>query len=130
MTGSTVLVVDDEPRIVEFLTENLRDDDFSVLSAATGAEAMDLLGHSRPDVVLLDVVLPDMSGYDVCRLVRAGDGVNDPWDPDLPIIMLSAKAQDADVQKGVDVGVNEYVTKPFSPPHLVEVVNKYLKPVS
>jgi CheY-like chemotaxis protein len=62
------------------LTENLRDDDFSVLSAATGAEAMDLLGHSRPDVVLLDVVLPDMSGYDVCRLVRAGDGVNDPWD--------------------------------------------------
>jgi CheY-like chemotaxis protein len=74
------------------LTENLRDDDFSVLSAATGAEAIEMLGQSRPDVVLLDVVLRDVSGYDVCRLVRAGDRVNDPCDPDLPMIFLSAKA--------------------------------------
>ena len=74
------------------MTENLRDDDFSVLSAATVAAAIDLLGHTRPDVALLDVVPPDMSGYDVCRLVRPGDGVNDPWDPDLPIIMLSSDA--------------------------------------
>ena len=81
MAGSTVLVVDDEPRIVEFLTENLRDDDFSVLTAATGAEAIDLLGRSRPDVILLDVVLPDMSGYDICRTVRGGDGINDPGIP-------------------------------------------------
>jgi len=81
MAGPTVLVVDDEPRIVEFLSENLRDDDFSVLTANTGAEAIELLGRARPDVILLDVVLPDMSGYEICRTVRAGDGINDPWVP-------------------------------------------------
>jgi CheY-like chemotaxis protein len=80
---------------VEFLTENPRDD-FSVLSASTGAEAIDLLGRARPDVMLLDVVLPDMRGYEICRTVPQGDGINDPWDPDLAIIMLSAKAEHTD----------------------------------
>ena len=92
MAESTVLVVDDEPLIVAFLAENLRADDFTVITAASGGEAIDVLAASRPDVVLLDVVLPDMSGYDVCRRVRQGDAVNDPWDPDLPIIMVSASA--------------------------------------
>ena len=115
MAGSTVLVIDDEPRIVEFLTENLRDDDFSVLAAGTGAEALELLGRARPDLVLLDVVLPDMSGYDICRTVRSGDGVNDPWDPDLPIIMLSAKAEHTDRVRGLTRGADDYVTKPLPP---------------
>ena len=91
MAGSTVLVVDDEPRILEFLSDNLRADDYSVLTASAGEEALRVLRHSQPDVLVLDVVLPDMSGFDVCRRVRGGDGVNDPWDPGLPIIMLSAK---------------------------------------
>jgi DNA-binding response OmpR family regulator len=91
MAGSTVLVVDDEPRIMDFLVENLNADDYSVLTATNGEEALEVLGRTRPDVVLLDVLLPDMSGFDVCRRVRGGDAVNDPWDPDLPIIMLSAK---------------------------------------
>ena len=91
MAGSTVLVVDDEPRIMDFLVENLCADDYSVLTATNGEEALEVLGRARPDVVLLDVLLPDMSGFDVCRRVRAGDAVNDPWDPDLPIIMLSSK---------------------------------------
>ncbi len=119
MAGSTVLVIDDEPRIVEFLTENLRDDDFSVLSASTGAEAIELLGRSRPDVILLDVVLPDMSGYDICRTVRHGDGINDPWDPDLGIIMLSAKAEHTDRVRGLVRGADDYVTKPFHYPELL-----------
>jgi DNA-binding response OmpR family regulator len=119
MAGSTVLVIDDEPRIVEFLTENLRDDDFSVLSASTGAEAIDLLGRSRPDVILLDVVLPDMSGNDICRTVRHGDGINDPWDPDLGIIMLSAKAEHTDRVRGLVRGADDYVTKPFHYPELL-----------
>jgi two-component system phosphate regulon response regulator PhoB len=93
MAGSTVLVVDDEPRIVEFLVENLSADDFSVLTASNGEQALDVLARTTPDVVLLDVVLPDMSGYDVCRRVRNGDAIVDPWDPDLPIIMLSRTAQ-------------------------------------
>src|SRR3954451_18165027 len=111
MAESTVLVVDDEPLIVEFLAENLRADDFTVITAGSGGEAIDVLGASRPDVVLLDVVLPDMSGYDVCRRVRGGDAVNDPWDPDMPIIMLSAKAEHTDRVRGLNRGADDYVTK-------------------
>jgi DNA-binding response OmpR family regulator len=70
MASSTVLVVDDEPRILDFLAENLRADEYDVLTAGSGGEALDLLGDSRPDVVLLDVVLPDMSGFEICRRVR------------------------------------------------------------
>jgi DNA-binding response OmpR family regulator len=103
----------DEPLILEFLAENLRADDYTVLTAASGSEAIDALGAARPDVVLLDVVLPDMSGYDVCRRVRQGDSVNDPWDPDLPIIMLSAKAEHTDRVRGLNRGADDYVTKPF-----------------
>jgi DNA-binding response OmpR family regulator len=130
MAGSTVLVVDDEPRIVEFLSENLRDDDFSVLTAVTGAEAIELLGRARPDVILLDVVLPDMSGYEICRTVRGGDGINDPWDPDLPIIMLSAKAEHVDRVRGLQRGADDYVTKPFHYPELLARIGAVLARVS
>jgi DNA-binding response OmpR family regulator len=130
MAESTVLVVDDEPFILEFLAENLRADDYTVLTAASGGEAMDTLGASRPDVVLLDVVLPDMSGYDVCRLVRSGDAVNDPWDPDLPFIMLSAKAEHTDRVRGLNRGADDYVTKPFHYPELLARIGAVLKRVS
>src|SRR5207248_6944185 len=112
VAGSTVLVVDDEPRIVEFLVDNLRADDFSVLTAASAEEAIDVLGGTRPDVMLLDVVLPGMSGIDLCRRVRTGDGINDPWDPDLPIIMLSAKAEHTDRVRGLSRGADDCVTTP------------------
>jgi DNA-binding response OmpR family regulator len=130
MAESTVLVVDDEPLIVEFLAENLRADDFTVITAATGGEAIDVLGASRPDVVLLDVVLPDMSGYDVCRRVRHGDAVNDPWDPDLAIIMLSAKAEHTDRVRGLNRGADDYVTKPFHYPELLARIGAVLKRVA
>jgi DNA-binding response OmpR family regulator len=130
MAESTVLVVDDEPLILAFLAENLRADDFTVLTAANGGEAIDALAASRPDVVLLDVVLPDMSGYDVCRRVRGGDAVNDPWDPDLPIIMLSAKAEHTDRVRGLNRGADDYVTKPFHYPELLARIGAVLKRVS
>jgi DNA-binding response OmpR family regulator len=130
MAGSTVLVVDDEPRIVEFLAENLRADDYSVLTAASGAEAIDMLGGARPDIVLLDVVLPDMSGIDVCRRLRAADAVNDPWDPDLPVIMLSAKAEHTDRVRGLSRGADDYVTKPFHYPELLVRIAGLLRRVS
>ena len=130
MAESTVLVVDDEPLILEFLAENLRADDFTVLTAASGGEAIDALGAARPDVVLLDVVLPDMSGYDVCRRVRHGDPVNDPWDPELPIIMLSAKAEHTDRVRGLNRGADDYVTKPFHYPELLARIGAVLKRVS
>src|SRR6476661_8703654 len=110
----TVLVVDDEPRIVEFLSENLTADDYAVLSASNGEEALEVLGRTRPDVLLLDVVLPGISGYEVCRRVRDADRVNDPWDPGIPIIMLSAKAESTDRVRGLQRGADDYVTKPFA----------------
>src|ERR687888_2392841 len=113
MAESTVLVVDDEPLIVDFLAENLRADDFSVLTAGTGSEAMEVLAASRPDVLLLDVVLPDMSGYDVCRRVRESDPITSAWDPEVPIIMLSAKVEHTDRVRGLTRGADDYVTKPF-----------------
>jgi DNA-binding response OmpR family regulator len=125
VAGSTVLVVDDEPRIVEFLVENLSADDFSVLTASNGEQALDVLGRTTPDLVLLDVVLPDMSGYDVCRRVRTGDAIVDPWDPDLPIIMLSAKAEHTDRVRGLARGADDYVTKPFHYPELLGLPVKY-----
>ncbi len=130
MAGSTVLVVDDEPRIVEFLVENLSADDFSVLTASNGEQALDVLARTTPDVVLLDVVLPDMSGYDVCRRVRNGDAIVDPWDPDLPIIMLSAKAEHTDRVRGLARGADDYVTKPFHYPELLARIAALLKRVS
>ena len=119
MAEQTVLVVDDEPRIVEFLSENLTADDYSVLSASNGEEALEVLGRTRPDVLLLDVVLPGISGYEVCRRVRDADRVNDPWDPGIPIIMLSAKAESTDRVRGLQRGADDYVTKPFHYPELL-----------
>jgi DNA-binding response OmpR family regulator len=114
MAESTVLVVDDEPLILEFLAENLRADEFSVLTASSGAEAMQILADHRPDVILLDVVLPDMTGYDICKAVRSGAGTAESWDADLPIIMLSAKAEATDRIRGLSRGADDYVTKlPF-----------------
>jgi DNA-binding response OmpR family regulator len=125
----TVLVVDDEPRIVEFLSENLTADDYSVLSASNGEEALEVLGRTRPDVLLLDVVLPGISGYEVCRRVRDADRVNDPWDPGIPIIMLSAKAESTDRVRGLQRGADDYVTKPFHYPELLARISSLLKRV-
>jgi two-component system phosphate regulon response regulator PhoB len=116
---STLLVVDDEPRIIDFLVENLEADDYAVLTATSGEEALDVLANTHPDLLLLDVVMPGLSGYDVCRRVRTGDAVNDPWDPDVPIIMLSAKAEHTDRVRGLDRGADDYVTKPFHYPELL-----------
>jgi len=118
-----ILVADDEPPILRLMEFILAREGHEMLVAVNGEEALAQVAEHKPDLILLDIMMPRVDGYEVVRRLRA--------DPDLssiPIIMLSAKAQDADVQKGVEVGVNEYVTKPFSPPHLVEVVNKYLKP--
>lgn len=120
-----ILVVDDEPPILRLMEFILAREGHQMLVAVNGEEALAQVAEHKPDLILLDIMMPRIDGYEVVRRLRA-----DPDHAAIPIIMLSAKAQDADVQKGVDVGVNEYVTKPFSPPHLVEVVNKYLQPAN
>ncbi len=120
-----ILVVDDEPPIVRLMEFILARQGHEMLVAVNGQEALDKVRTHQPDLVLLDIMMPRIDGYEVARALRA-----DPATADLPIIMLSAKAQEEDIQKGMDVGVNEYITKPFSPDQLVTVVGDYLSRVS
>ena len=116
-----ILVVDDEPTIVRLMEFILARQGHEMIVAVNGEEALEKIKSQRPDLVLLDIMMPRIDGYEVAQRLRA-----DPATVSLPIIMLSAKAQDEDIRRGVEVGVDEYVTKPFTPDHLVQVVAKYL----
>lgn len=116
-----ILVVDDEPTIVRLMEFILARQGHEMLAAVNGEEALEKIRAHKPDLVLLDIMMPRIDGYEVARRVRA-----DVETAALPIIMLSAKAQEEDIRKGMEVGVNEYITKPFSPDQLVHVVGDYL----
>ena len=102
----TILVVDDEPTLRETLVDALEADGFRVVSAADGREALTRFRAERPDLVLLDLMLPELSGIEVCRIIRAESGV--------PIVMLTAKTSELDKVVGLELGADDYVTKPFS----------------
>ena len=102
----TILVVDDEPTLRETLVDALESDGFRVVSAADGREALIRFRAERPDLILLDLMLPELSGVEVCRIIRAESGV--------PIIMLTAKDSELDKVVGLELGADDYVTKPFS----------------
>ena len=116
-----ILVVDDEPTIVRLMEFILARQGHEMIVAVNGEEALEKIKSQHPDLVLLDIMMPRIDGYEVAQRLRA-----DPATAELPIIMLSAKAQDEDIRKGVEVGVDEYITKPFTPDHLVQVVAKHL----
>jgi len=103
----TILVVDDEPHIVLGLKDALEFEGFRVVTAATGGEAVEVHRRERPDAVLLDLMLPDQNGYQVCQQIRLLDTA-------VPVIMLTAKSQESDKIRGLDSGADDYVTKPFS----------------
>ncbi len=117
-----ILVADDEPTIVRLMEFILARQGHEMIVAVNGEEALQKIRTEQPDLVLLDIMMPRIDGYEVAQQLRA-----DPATAALPIIMLSAKAQEEDIRRGVEVGVDEYVTKPFSPEHLVHVVSEYLK---
>ena len=102
----TILVVDDEPTLREALVDALEADGFRVVAAADGREALTSFRAERPDLVLLDLMLPELSGIEVCRIIRAESGV--------PIVMLTAKDSELDKVVGLELGADDYVTKPFS----------------
>lgn len=120
-----ILVVDDEPNIVLSLEFLLKKEGYLVRTAANGEEALAALKDSKPDLVLLDVMMPSMDGYDVCQTVRA-----DPELSSVTIIMLTAKGRDIERDKGLALGADDYVTKPFATRELVEKVNAFLKGAS
>jgi len=118
---TTVLVVDDEGPIVELVRFTLEDEDLQVVEAQDGPEAVELARATRPDLVLLDVQLPSLSGVEVCRRLR-----RDPGFAGVPIIMLTAAGQASDRERGLAAGANEYLTKPFSPLALLALVRSLL----
>lgn len=119
MGTATVLVVDDEPKIRNTVRMFLEQERFAVLVAGTGQEAIEVAGRLNPDLVVLDLMLPDLPGEEVARSLRAVSEV--------PIIMLTAKAEEADRVAGLKLGADDYVTKPFSPLELVARVEAVLR---
>jgi DNA-binding response OmpR family regulator len=115
-----VLIVDDEPNIVLSLEFIMRKSGFETAVARDGDEALEAVERFRPDLVLLDAMMPCRDGYEVCQTLR-GSG----WD-DLKIVMLTAKGRDTEVAKGLAVGADSYVTKPFSTRDLVALVSSML----
>jgi DNA-binding response OmpR family regulator len=112
-----ILIVDDDPVIVRLLQINFRLEGYDVDTASRGEEALERVRVERPDVVILDVMMPGLDGWEVCRQLKENPAVRH-----VPVIFLSARAQDEDRQRGYALGVDEYVTKPFDPAHLVEIV--------
>ena len=105
--AKTVLVVDDEKTIVDILNFNLQKEGYEIISAYDGLSALTQYSQKRPDLILLDVMLPVLDGFDVCRRIRENDKVT-------PIIMLTAREEETDKVLGLDLGADDYITKPFS----------------
>jgi DNA-binding response OmpR family regulator len=119
--GKKILIADDEPNIVVSLEFLMKQRGYVVRVAQTGEEALHAVGDFAPDLILLDVMMPRMSGYDLCQRVRE----NPAWQG-IKIIMLSAKGRDIEVTKGIAVGADAYVTKPFSTKDLIAKVQELL----
>ena len=116
-----VLIVDDEPNIVLSLEFLMKKEGYEVRSVANGEEAMQVITEKIPDLILLDVMMPRKDGYEVCQELRARAS----W-KDIKIIMLTAKGRDVEREKGLALGANDYITKPFSTQELVEKVKSLL----
>jgi DNA-binding response OmpR family regulator len=117
--AQTILLVDDEETLRQLLAQGLRDDGYRVIEAADGAAALEAFRRDEPDLVLLDLMLPQLSGIEVCRVLRR--------ESDVPILMLTAKGSEMDKVVGLEVGADDYVTKPFSLRELVARVHALLR---
>jgi len=116
MPEKKILVVDDEPHVIRTLTYVLGKEGYEVSSAGDGEEAMAKVRASKPSLLFLDVMMPKKNGYEVCRELKSNSSLSD-----IHVIMLSAKGQEADKEKALSFGADEFMTKPFSP---IGVVNK------
>jgi two-component system phosphate regulon response regulator PhoB len=121
MPPATVLVVDDDPVILKLLEVNFEMEGFQVVRAADGAEGLERAREVHPDIVILDVMMPRMTGYEVAKALREDDDT-----AHIPIIFVTARAQSTDVERGLELGVDDYVTKPFDPLDLIARVNTLL----
>ena len=121
MAKGRILVVDDEIYIVHILDFSLGMEGYEVVTALDGEQALEKARSEKPDLIVLDIMMPKLDGYETCKRLKA-----DPETKDVPIILLSAKGRNVDQKVGFEVGADDYITKPFSPRKLVERINAIL----
>jgi two-component system phosphate regulon response regulator PhoB len=122
MEKATILIVDDEEDIIELVQLNLAREGYQTLACTTGEKALEIAGSKRPNLVILDLMLPGIDGMEVCRRLKA-----DPGTRPIPVLMLTAKGEEADIVAGLELGASDYVTKPFSGRVLAARVRRLLR---
>lgn len=120
MAGERILIVEDDPTMLRGLKDNFEFAGYKVSTASTGEKGLDAALKLKPDLILLDLMLPGMNGYEICRAIREAE-------LDMPILMLTAKSQEPDIVLGLNLGANDYVTKPFSIKELLARANAFLR---
>jgi len=118
--NSTILIIEDDPALQRGLRDNFQDQGYKVLTASTGDQGLELALSAGPDLLLLDIMLPGINGYEICQAVRR-EGL------DYPIVMLTAKGQEGDIVRGLELGADDYVTKPFGIQELMARVKAFLR---
>ena len=121
MAKGKILVVDDEIYIVHILDFSLGMEGYEVITALDGEQAVERAQAEKPDLIVLDIMMPKLDGYETCKILKG-----DPATRDIPVILLSAKGRNIDPKIGFEVGADDYITKPFSPRKLVERINGIL----
>jgi DNA-binding response OmpR family regulator len=122
MSRGKVLVVDDEEYIQHILNFSFGAEGFEVITASDGEEAVTIAKSQRPDIIVLDIMMPKMDGYEACKHIKA-----DPQTEHIPVILLTAKGREVDRKLGAEAGADDYVVKPFSPGRLIERVEGFMK---
>lgn len=121
MSKGKILVVDDEAYLLQILDFSLGAEGYDVVTAEDGEQAIQKAKSEQPDLIVLDIMMPKMDGYETCRALKASDETKH-----IPVILLSAKGRNVDQQMGFEVGAEDYITKPFSPRKLVDRINAIL----
>ena len=121
MQKGKVLVVDDEVNITQILEFSIGSEGYEVLTASNGEEAIDKARREQPDLIILDIMMPKIDGYEACRILKAN-----PITKNIPVVLLTAKGRDIDKRLGYEVGASDYIIKPFSPNKLIERIHELL----
>jgi CheY-like chemotaxis protein len=116
-----ILICDDDPAILRVIQVNLEVEGYDVVTAHHGEEALEVAHAEHPDLIILDIMMPRLDGYQTCEALKSADDTKA-----IPVIFLSAKAQASDIEKGKSYGVDDYLTKPFDPSDLIDVVERLL----
>ena len=122
MSKETILIVDDEPDIIELIKYNLKNEGYLILTAQTGEQAVTIVKISHPDLMVLDLMLPGIDGLEVTKYLKSNKQTKD-----IPIVMLTAKGEESDIVTGLELGADDYISKPFSPKVLVARIRAILR---